>query len=636
MTQRRRDIQGLRGLAVALVVLYHVDGILPGGFVGVDVFFVVSGFVIAQSLFGSWGEAGRVDLVAFYGRRVRRLLPALSLVVSATVVGSLFLESPNGAQQETAKVAIGASTAVANLVLPLATGGYFADGSATQPLLHTWSLSVEEQFYLVVPGLLGLMWWLERRNAGLPLMSILVVGLGSASLGLAVASEAGWVSFPAELGTAAEVGFFSPLTRAWEFLVGVLLALVPRRSSIGRTAGWWAGGVGLLAILGGSVLLSGDHSALGLGLVPVVAGTALLVLAGERTPSAVRGLVGSAPLVWLGDRSYSWYLWHWPMIVLLGPSLGGGWGKAAAAGLSLLPATLSHRWIEEPFRQMTDASARRTLAILAVSVMVPLGLALGLAGGATRGWGMDWPLGTHEVVRAGCDSGEFDPEKCTWGDGEGGRSVLLAGDSQSWALAGGLIDALVPKGTDLTVASRNACPFVAGPFGRDDDREGCRHFRSEVIAHASSTRPDLVVLANWSLDYLVDDEPGRLAWEEGLLGVIEPLRAAGLDVVLVGSYPTGDGVRDGRSMFARVGGDRWTDAMEIRSLHASSRDVERRAIGRLPGAVLFDPFPSFCEEQRCRTAVDGVEYYTDPKHLSVVGSRLLAADLMSVLEGRRD
>lgn len=616
-----------------MVALYHIDGVLPGGFVGVDVFFVVSGFVITGSLLASWREKGRVDLAAFYGRRIRRLLPALSLVASTTVVASVFLESPNGAQQETAKVAIGASTGVANLVLPLATGGYFDDASASQPMLHAWSLSVEEQFYLVVPGLLGLMWWFGRRGGGTRPMSLLVVGLGSASLAMAVASQAGWVSFPAVLGPTAEVGFFSPLTRAWEFLVGVLLALVPRWSSIGRTAGWWAGGIGLLAVLGGSVFLKGAHSVLGLGLVPVVAGTALLLLAGERAPSPVRRLMGSGPMVWLGDRSYSFYLWHWPVIVLVGPTLGGRWGLAAAALLSLLPSFASHRWVEEPFRLLEGPTARRTLAILAVSVTVPLGLAVVLASGATRGWGLDWPLGAHEVVRSGCDSGEFDPERCTWGDGGGARSVLLVGDSQSWALADGLIDELALAGTDLTVASRNACPFVAGPFGRDDDREACSRFRAEVMDHALSTRPGLVVVSNWSLDYLVDDEPGRLAWEEGLLSVIEPLRAAGLDVVLVGSYPTGDGVRDGRSMFAGVEEDRWTDAAQIRSIHAPPRSVERRAIGRVPGAILFDPFPTFCGEVRCRTAVGGIEFYTDPKHLSVAGSRLLAADLVSAFDG---
>lgn len=160
----RLDIQGLRALAVLGVIIFHAGVWLPGGFAGVDVFFVVSGFVITGMLQREFAKSNRVHLGRFYARRFRRLAPALALMVAFTLVVAAFLQSPLGPAQVTAKTALGATTGTANLVINIVTGGYFAAAAETNPLLHTWSLSVEEQFYLIFPALLVGGFWLARRR----------------------------------------------------------------------------------------------------------------------------------------------------------------------------------------------------------------------------------------------------------------------------------------------------------------------------------------------------------------------------------------------------------------------------------------------------------------------------------------
>ncbi|SVC46929.1 uncharacterized protein METZ01_LOCUS299783, partial [marine metagenome] len=158
----RRDIQGLRGVAVALVLLYHATPFPPGGFIAVDVFFVISGYVITASLQREWVSTGTIRFRKFYARRVKRLLPALALLTASTVLASILLQSPNGPQQQTAKTAFGATAIVANFVIHRSVGSYFSSIAENNPLLHVWSLSVEEQFFLVFPVAIAIGWTLAR------------------------------------------------------------------------------------------------------------------------------------------------------------------------------------------------------------------------------------------------------------------------------------------------------------------------------------------------------------------------------------------------------------------------------------------------------------------------------------------
>lgn len=271
---RRDDIQGLRGVAVALVVAYHTGASVEGGFTGVDVFFVISGFVITAMLMREHDERGGIELRRFYVRRARRLLPALGLVMALTVVGSAIQ-----GVWETLRTGLAAAVFNANHALI-----WLGDGGA---LSHTWSLSVEEQFYFVHPLLLVAVW--KRGGRLVPVLACVVA-----------------VSFVLAVAVGGSFAFHSMLTRAWQLCAGGLLAATGY-----QLATRWAGAVGLLAICACGLLFE-----LG-GYTPVVAAlpalATLLVLAAPFGPAS--GLLSWRPVTWFGDLSYSWYLWHWPLMV---------------------------------------------------------------------------------------------------------------------------------------------------------------------------------------------------------------------------------------------------------------------------------------------------------------------------------
>jgi len=209
---RRPDIQGLRAVAVIMVVAFHAGLPVPGGFVGVDVFFVMSGFVITAMLHRERIKTGRILFRQFYLNRFKRLTPALALVVAATMVASAAMLPPFGSQTVAAMTGIGAMLLVANFVIVRTTGGYFAPEAETNPLLNTWSLSVEEQFYLVFPMVIALGWYIAQRSIKFRAAPFLIVsGLAVLSFGLALAGSLGWTF----RGSETVLGFYSPFTRAW-------------------------------------------------------------------------------------------------------------------------------------------------------------------------------------------------------------------------------------------------------------------------------------------------------------------------------------------------------------------------------------------------------------------------------------
>jgi peptidoglycan/LPS O-acetylase OafA/YrhL len=247
LVSHRPDIQGLRAIAVLMVVAFHAGLPVPGGFVGVDVFFVISGFVIAGSLHREWSNTGRIHFARFYMRRFKRLTPALALTVTVTMLLTAAVLSPLGAQQNAAKTAIGGMFISANVVIANTTGGYFSLAAETNPLLHVWSLSVEEQFYLGFPFLLAIGWAIARRGRRLstaPLM--LVMAVMAVSFLLSLVDESA-LEFP---GSKDALGFYSPVPRAWEFAAGAALALAiaGRRGLAPRTAAL-SGTLGLIGLV---------------------------------------------------------------------------------------------------------------------------------------------------------------------------------------------------------------------------------------------------------------------------------------------------------------------------------------------------------------------------------------------------
>lgn len=362
----RKDIQGLRGIAVIAVILFHFNEILPGGFLGVDIFFVISGYVITGSLQKNWEMTGKIKLFSFYWKRVKRLLPALGLVVAIVSISTFFLLSPLGMQQNTSKTGIGALTLSGNYVVSELTADYFGLSASSNPLLHIWSLSVEEQFYLFLPLVFFVAGLLRVRSSRRIFFVALTIIMTATSFFLMVTeAPLGWLS-----------SFYSPVTRAWEFGIGII-AFQFRSYCLqqGKTSIVYPP----IRVISFSVLvfsLLRFTSEVGYPsfqlFIPVVA-TGLLLSVGAPRP--VKKALEAGASQFIGDRSYALYLWHWPFIVFSGYLFPNNLALLILCfGFSVICALLSYKFIEDPIRRKWTLSYRNLYKILAVFLLIPLTL----------------------------------------------------------------------------------------------------------------------------------------------------------------------------------------------------------------------------------------------------------------------
>ena len=371
----RPDIEGMRALAVGVVVLYHAHFFgLTGGFIGVDVFFVLSGFLITRLILGEMATTGRLSLRTFWARRARRLLPASALVVVVTAVASHRILPPL-TQASVATDVVAAGTFTSNFVFAGRLGGYFGaqlGASTPSPLLHFWSLAVEEQFYLVWPPLLVLLTNRPRQYRRLLLGVIGVLGLASALFAI-------WLT-----PRAPSWAFYLLPTRMGELLAGAVLAVlgtqVLRVGASLRAGMAWAGlAVITIAVFSFDETMPWPGSAV---LVPVIA-TMAVIVGGSVTslPWAPSRLLRTTPLQWLGRHSYALYLWHWPVLVLAEAAAGHSlsWPtRVVAIGLAVALSSLSLKLVEDPVRHARGLAAvpQRSLALGAALLLVVVGSGL--------------------------------------------------------------------------------------------------------------------------------------------------------------------------------------------------------------------------------------------------------------------
>jgi peptidoglycan/LPS O-acetylase OafA/YrhL len=637
---RRFDIQGLRAVAVLLVVAFHAGLPVPGGFVGVDVFFVISGFVITGMIHREHSSTGRFRFGKFYLRRFKRLTPALALMVAVTMVLSFFLLSPFGSQQIAAKTGAGAMLLVANFVIARNTGDYFDPPAESNPLLHTWSLSVEEQFYLMFPAILLLGWVLSQRGRRIPWVTVLVGTAALLSFWLAMVGA--WALGP--LGPLAPfaqylVGFYGPFARAWEFAVGALLALAttgrPLRSNRYAQVLAWLG----LALIAASARMI-DNTAPFPGpwtLLPV-SGTLLVIAAGTHHTTGVSRLLTLPAMVKVGDWSYSIYLWHWPLkmfAVYLWPQVP--FAAVLAATLSILPAVASYRWVEQPLRRLPPLTLRRTCALVSAVVCPPILLAATLGVAANDYWLPRYKSGTVPIAHQG-DTGWADfflhlrgtYYPCTdqairdsvvpkwegiprcWQSKPGSRrDVALVGDSHVEHLFLGLAEALPNK--NIVDYGMYGLP-VRSVSGMD-----------RIIDRVASDPAieTVIVSADWAWRGVARDE---------LVKTFEAFRSRGKTVFVTDDVPgfPFDAVACKYRKAPILSSAVCTEALDAFEVgHAAYYRELRTAVDKVPGVQLLNTAAYFCDNDVCSMNKGNTLLYRDGNHLNNVGSRFLANRMLT-------
>lgn len=428
MSARRGDIEGLRALAVGLVIAYHygLDQI-PGGFIGVDVFFVISGFLITKLLIDEANQSGKISFSNFWARRIRRIIPMSFAVIVVTVIVGLYLLNSEQARQLVA-IALGAMGFSANFVLYFTTEPYLSGVTLPSPLQHYWSLAIEEQFYLIWPLVLFSALKISPKHwKALLAFFVVVIGLASLAFSIVITS-----SNPS-------AGYYFPHTRIWELLAGAGLALAG--ANIFRVAtplraivGW----VGLGSIIWSAVSFNSQTVFPGAAaLIPVLATAAVIAAGGAQWgPSK---LLSIAPAKRIGAWSYSLYLWHWPVLILTEYRFGtlSGWTKLLLLSATILLSAATYSMIEQPFRRHRWLSARSGRTLVAGTVAIAIGLSSGVVVFATSNQS-EAPLNdvasTETPLQVEQPSGDTTQQSPKLERTENAVNALLLGDSTMAAL----------------------------------------------------------------------------------------------------------------------------------------------------------------------------------------------------------
>ncbi|WP_434577658.1 acyltransferase [Pseudomonas sp. Z5-35] len=610
--QYRLDIDGLRAVAVIAVFAHHLNAtLLPGGFVGVDIFFVISGFLITSQVFGEIKQ-NIFSMKRFYQRRINRIVPALATVLLASVIAGGFILSPADLTRLNIS-ALFSLLGASNIYIWMKYGNYFAADAAEAPLLHTWSLGIEEQFYLLWPLLLLTLYRLAPRYL-LPILGIgIVVTLGVSEYATKLVPSAAYYLLP---------------TRFFELLLGAALGIyLSQPRSLGSTVSraYALAGAGLIVY--SLLALSPDASFPGLNALIPCLGTALLILAGSGDTRS--RLLTNRPMVFIGLISYSLYLWHWPLIAYLkylGIDMSLPLGLSVVATAILL-SWCSWRFVEIPFRR---TGALMTFSrVLARRFVIP---ALGLTALAIMS--LQWQgfpqrfvpqvrtleamsLAEPNKLRHGCHmpnarySAEPDP-RCLLGARKARIDGVMVGDSFANHFTG-MVDVLAePNGIALMDYTLDACPPIFGHGARMAQAYGARCVaRNErVFELIEQNRYAYVVLAGaWPRDATVGDvieaSIRQVAHHTGQVIVIlsnqKIDKAATCPVRRLMFHPARQCSAPLETMTAY-----WT---EIRA--------------KLPNVRFIDPNQVICPAGLCSPIVDGQLLYRDDAHLNDVGSRFI-------------
>ena len=660
---QRLDIQGLRAIAVILVIAFHYNLGLPQGYLGVDMFFVISGYVISLSTIRNVRSEKRFNWQYFYRRRVRRLLPGAAIVAILSSLFALLALSPFGPQQKTATMLMSVATYSTNFALM--KSNYYALDSTSNPLLHFWSLAVEEQFYFLWgPLVLAAVAIIGRRNRLSTRVVLIICGIlvavGSLALFVLMARyETTVISWRGFRGLAQDgyfpssFAFYSPVTRGWEFMAGVGIALVDSRTLRKNTQTALAH---CMAMLGLALMIVGISNCFGVwdsstshtaGLSPwavisTVLGTSALLWAGNQR-AFTNSFFALRPLTYMGDISYTLYLWHWPIWVF-GIAIFGrnNWVVSIGLLLTLLFSAVQYHFVEDPFRkghlypQGTVTKLVVAFLVVASALMVGLNFSASKIGvkliGATPEQLIrhvtDEPCPAQRVTIGEASTCRYRPKKV---DG----LVILVGDSTAKSLSDGFVIATHNLGLEAMVFHLAGCPFQVGdsPFS-----QFCKSRNNDVWSAIRTLKPVAVVVSNLNYLYVRDIGlpdlpigPTRVAWANETQKVFAQLQKLKTEGLLIQPVPefASDVRYEVTILKQHVNGEdrtllnRGNEFLNRMDTNAVMKVFDDRSVLNL--------YSQFCTSVLCSQVIDGKFMYEDGSHLSSVGSMVMAPHIEQAL-----
>lgn len=675
---KRKDIQGLRAIAVGVVLLYHAGmPWLPGGFVGVDVFFVISGYLITGGVVKELRRNGTISLRGFYSRRVARILPAAALAIVSTLALTLAL-LPETRWRQIGYDGFASAFSYVNWIFASNSVNYLAQEQAESPFQHFWSLAVEEQFYMVWPLLLIVVGWLSLK-LNFKLQKGMLVALALVAVPSFI-----WSVFLTETNPGA--AYFVTTTRGWELAAGCALAIMAGRgskqvpASVAAAIGW----AGLAAIFLAVVTFT--------SATPFPSYTAALPVLGAVAviwSGAHAGRVGPAlllnlkPMVSLGNISYSVYLWHWPLLVIA----AGVWGKLdvgtglAVVALSIIPAWLSYVAVENPMQNYLKesqgygpaggtgvmlVSAAGTVALL-LSLLVPpvppastvqfvptpiagaeakpVGAETIMDPAAAREITASFPNLTPAPVQAandlptvnknGCmqDIESSEARRCDFGKADGTKTIAVVGDSHAAMLLPGFEQVAIDKGWKIISYTKGACPWVEATVNYNNKPfTQCDQWVANVTAALASVRPDVIIagMSHYRTNSGTVDNAERSNAElvNGMRSIWAPFLSGGVKIVSVRDTPQpGVVIPDCVAKNLDELGNCAVKKAEV--VHPQPAEVT--AAQGVKGASVLDLTDSFCFGDTCPAAIGGVLVYRDSNHLTATYARSLHGQMAAAL-----
>ena len=631
-----------------MVVLYHAG--VPrtgGGFLGVDVFFVLSGFLITGIIVDEVAATGTVSLLNFWARRARRLLPAAAFVTLVVLAANAVFLSPfeQITRAETAKAS---ALFGSNFLFALRSTDYFSGSATRDPLLHTWSLSVEEQYYLFFAPMLLLLAALTRKY-GFPRFRRT---LSLATILLSIVSFVGCLLLVRRYPV---IAFYVLPPRAWEFGLGALAVLFlgtrGTRSDSGDSRASILSEVvafgSVLGLLFSAVYLSEDRVApLGLGtLIPTLSTVGLLVSGATVRPTFVARGLSLPPMRLIGRLSYSWYLWHWPVLVYLretvqSPSVAM---TVAAAALSLIPAAMTYAWIESPIRfsKFLQLHARYAVggAVAVGALLYMTGpLAIRHANATLASPRVAAVLAARTKARVYADGCQVPLLKtisppCAYGPGSNDTTIVLFGDSHAAHWFPAFESVAMLRGWTLVNLTKTGCPSVTVALNNMGRRYvECDEWRKYAIDRIVHSRPTIVVVVNdRTYNVIVGDKVpltdssglARREWHDGMVHTLTALSRSRARVLVLEDTPQPEGDVP-RCLVKNIDDPEECDVSRERALSPGMSGSERHAASVVPGVTFFSMNAYLCDPGMCAVSRDGVVRYSDDDHLAVRFSAMLA------------